>query len=82
MVVHLAHTPWQVLPAVANGMGSREQDFPAPTTRVGSPTFITKTGQEPNLGLLAVIVGPSLSVLAPNMSRKHPLFAGPRVTVW
>ena len=50
MVVHPANTPWQVLPAVANGMGSREQDFPAPTTRVGSPTFITKTGQEPNMG--------------------------------
>ena len=57
MVVHPANTPWQVLPAVANGMGSREQDFPAPTTRVGSPTFITKTGQEPNLSSFAVSVG-------------------------
>jgi hypothetical protein len=50
MVVHPANTPWQVLPAVANGMGSREQDFPAPTTRVGSPTFITKSDTAGEVG--------------------------------
>src|SRR6266545_6444488 len=34
-----------------------------------------------NVGSLAVIVGPSLRVLARNVSRKRPLFAGPGATV-
>lgn len=51
MVVHHSSTTWHVLPVVANGAGSREQDFPEPalTTRMGSPIFITTSGQEPDL---------------------------------
>ena len=42
---------------------------------------VTKSGQEPNVGSLALIVGQSLRLLAPNVSRKHPLFASPRAAV-
>jgi hypothetical protein len=38
-------------------------------------------GQEPNVGSLAGIVGSSLRVLAPKVSRKCPLFASPSLTV-
>jgi hypothetical protein len=42
---------------------------------------ITKSGHEPNVGSLAAIVGLHLSLLARNVSRKQPLFAGPGAAV-
>jgi hypothetical protein len=44
-------------------------------------TIFIKSGQEPNVGSLAMIVSLTFSLLARNVSRKLLLFASPRATV-
>jgi len=56
--------------------------LPYPSHQRGMrPTFKSWGVNGSNVGSLAAIVGLHLGLLAPNVSPKHPLFAGPGAAV-